>query len=140
MIAACRFSWLSSRPASCRSRGYYRKTSARPPWPSEKLIELSKDRRIGELTTLPVENAEPIQVLRFLPRTEYRPTDDFFDPGSAGRIDAEVGGHRLVPRTRPYGCVNRRPRRKGAPRSHARPCPVRLDGAAAGVLDSCARP
>ena len=54
-------------------------------------------RRLCELTGLPMSRTEPLQVVRYLPGQEYRPHQDWFDPGGAAyAANVAKGGQRLV--------------------------------------------
>ncbi|HTT11179.1 MAG TPA: 2OG-Fe(II) oxygenase [Burkholderiaceae bacterium] len=55
------------------------------------------EARIAELTSLPVENGEPIQILHYLPGAEYKPHFDYFDPKLAGNEKVlAMGGQRIA--------------------------------------------
>jgi prolyl 4-hydroxylase len=55
------------------------------------------ERRISELLGVPVENGEPIQVLRYLPGAEYKPHWDYFDPVQPGNATMlALGGQRVA--------------------------------------------
>jgi prolyl 4-hydroxylase len=55
------------------------------------------EARIAELTSIPLENGEPIQILHYLPGAEYKPHFDYFDPKLPGneRVLAQ-GGQRIA--------------------------------------------
>lgn len=42
------------------------------------------EARIGKLLNWPVENGEGLQILHYMPGTEYKPHYDYFDPGQPG--------------------------------------------------------
>ncbi len=55
------------------------------------------EKRIAEVTMLPKENGENIQVLRYSPGEEYLPHFDYFNPNSsAERRHFDRGGQRLA--------------------------------------------
>ena len=55
------------------------------------------EARIAELTSLPVENGEPIQILHYLPGAEYKPHFDYFDPKLTGNEKVlAMGGQRVA--------------------------------------------
>jgi len=55
------------------------------------------EARIAELTSLPVENGEPIQILHYLPGAEYKPHFDYFDPKLPGNEKVlAMGGQRIA--------------------------------------------
>jgi prolyl 4-hydroxylase len=55
------------------------------------------EARIAELTSLPVENGEPIQILHYVPGAEYKPHFDYFDPKLPGNEKVlEMGGQRIA--------------------------------------------
>jgi prolyl 4-hydroxylase len=55
------------------------------------------EQRISELTGIPEDKGEPLQVLRYLPGAEYKPHFDYFDPGYAGNEDIlAMGGQRFA--------------------------------------------
>ena len=55
------------------------------------------ERRISELVAVPIENGEPIQVLRYLPGAEYKPHWDYFDPSHPGNAKVlALGGQRVA--------------------------------------------
>lgn len=55
------------------------------------------EARISELLSFPVDNAEPIQVLRYGPGAEYKPHHDYFDPAFPGfEGSLAVGGQRVA--------------------------------------------
>jgi prolyl 4-hydroxylase len=55
------------------------------------------EARIAELTSLPVENGEPIQILHYQPGAEYKPHFDYFDPKLPGNEKVlQMGGQRIA--------------------------------------------
>jgi prolyl 4-hydroxylase len=55
------------------------------------------EARLAELTSCPLENGEPIQVLHYLPGTEYKPHYDYFNPSDPGnRQVLSMGGQRVA--------------------------------------------
>jgi len=53
--------------------------------------------RIAELTSCPLDNGEPIQVLHYRPGAEYKPHFDYFNPADAGnRQVLSMGGQRVA--------------------------------------------
>jgi prolyl 4-hydroxylase len=55
------------------------------------------EARIAELTSLPVEHGEPIQILHYLPGAEYKPHYDYFDPKQSGNEKVlAMGGQRIA--------------------------------------------
>ena len=55
------------------------------------------EARIADLTSLPVENGEPIQILHYLPGGEYKPHFDYFDPKLQGNEKVlAMGGQRIA--------------------------------------------
>ncbi len=55
------------------------------------------ERRIADLTGIPIDHGEPVQILRYLPGALYAPHQDYFppsDPGSAMHI--ATGGNRVA--------------------------------------------
>jgi prolyl 4-hydroxylase len=55
------------------------------------------EARISELTSLPIENGEPIQILHYLPGAEYKPHFDYFDPKLTGNEKVlAMGGQRIA--------------------------------------------
>jgi prolyl 4-hydroxylase len=55
------------------------------------------EARISELTSMPVENGEPIQILHYMPGAEYKPHFDYFDPKLAGNEKVlSMGGQRIA--------------------------------------------
>ncbi len=61
------------------------------------VVVASIERRIADLTHLPVENGEPIAVLHYGAGDEYRPHYDYFDPRVPGRdVPLSRGGQRLA--------------------------------------------
>lgn len=62
----------------------------------DEVVE-SVEERIAQLTHLPVENGEGMQILRYRPGELYRPHTDFFDPNDPPRVNQlQRGGQRLV--------------------------------------------
>jgi prolyl 4-hydroxylase len=55
------------------------------------------EARIADMTSIPLENGEPIQILHYLPGAEYKPHFDYFDPKQPGneRVLAQ-GGQRIA--------------------------------------------
>lgn len=55
------------------------------------------EERIANLTMMPIENGESIQVLHYLPGAEYKPHYDYFDPQTVGGAACfNRGGQRLA--------------------------------------------
>src|SRR5262245_19539667 len=55
------------------------------------------EARIADLTSIPVENGEPIQILHYLPGAEYKPHFDYFDPKLSGNEKVlSMGGQRIA--------------------------------------------
>lgn len=55
------------------------------------------DQRIADLTGLPVENGEPIQVLSYQVEGEYQPHYDYFSPNTVGGVSQlKRGGQRIA--------------------------------------------
>lgn len=55
------------------------------------------DARIAELVGWPMENGEPLQVLRYGPGAEYKPHYDYFDPARPGTVATlRQGGQRVA--------------------------------------------
>lgn len=55
------------------------------------------ETRIAELTSLPVEHGEPIQILHYVPGAEYKPHFDYFDPKLPGNDKVlSMGGQRIA--------------------------------------------
>ncbi len=55
------------------------------------------ERRIADLTSCPVENGEPIQVLHYTPGAQYKPHFDYFEPSHAGNAQIlAMGGQRIA--------------------------------------------
>ncbi len=55
------------------------------------------EARIAELTSIPLENGEPIQILHYLPGAEYKPHFDYFDPKLPGNDKVlQMGGQRIA--------------------------------------------
>jgi prolyl 4-hydroxylase len=55
------------------------------------------EARISELTSMPVENGEPIQILHYVPGAEYKPHFDYFDPKLPGNEKVlSMGGQRIA--------------------------------------------
>jgi len=55
------------------------------------------EERIADLTSLPIENGEPIQILHYMPGAEYKPHFDYFDPKLAGNEKVlSMGGQRIA--------------------------------------------
>ena len=55
------------------------------------------EARIAELTSMPVENGEPIQILHYVPGAEYKPHFDYFDPKLPGNEKVlAMGGQRIA--------------------------------------------
>ncbi len=55
------------------------------------------EARIAELTSIPIENGEPIQILHYLPGAEYKPHFDYFDPKLPGNDRVlQQGGQRIA--------------------------------------------
>jgi prolyl 4-hydroxylase len=55
------------------------------------------EARIAELTSCPLENGEPIQVLHYRPGAEYKPHYDYFNPADTGnRQVLSMGGQRIA--------------------------------------------
>lgn len=55
------------------------------------------EARIAELTSIPLENGEPIQILHYLPGAEYKPHFDYFDPKLPGNERVlQQGGQRIA--------------------------------------------
>jgi prolyl 4-hydroxylase len=55
------------------------------------------EARIAELTSLPVEHGEPIQILHYMPGAEYKPHYDYFDPKLPGNEKVlSMGGQRIA--------------------------------------------
>jgi prolyl 4-hydroxylase len=55
------------------------------------------EARIADLTSLPVENGEPIQILHYVPGAEYKPHFDYFDPKLPGNEKVlSMGGQRVA--------------------------------------------
>lgn len=55
------------------------------------------ERRISELVQCPVERGEPLQILHYQPRGEYKPHFDFFDPAQPGNeLVLKQGGQRVA--------------------------------------------
>jgi len=55
------------------------------------------EERIADLTSMPVENGEPIQILHYLPGAEYKPHFDYFDPKLQGNDKVlAMGGQRIA--------------------------------------------
>ena len=55
------------------------------------------EARIADLTSLPIENGEPIQILHYMPGAEYKPHFDYFDPKLAGNEKVlAMGGQRIA--------------------------------------------
>jgi len=55
------------------------------------------EARIGRLLRWPVENGEGLQVLHYLPGSEYKPHYDYFDPAQAGTAAlTRRGGQRVA--------------------------------------------
>lgn len=59
-----------------------------PLWESE--VD-ALDRRVQQLTRIPMTHAEQIQVLRYRPYEHYTAHHDFFDPGEYAERDREAG-------------------------------------------------
>lgn len=54
------------------------------------------EARIARLVNWPVENGEGVQVLQYVPGTEYKPHYDYFDPGEPGTATIlKRGGQRV---------------------------------------------
>jgi len=73
-----------------KSSSDYRTSSqwSYPLW-DEAILPL--DRRVQQLTRIPMTHAEQIQVLRYLPNEHYTAHHDFFDPGEYSGRDRESG-------------------------------------------------
>lgn len=55
------------------------------------------EARIADLTSLPVEHGEPIQILHYMPGAEYKPHFDYFDPKLSGNEKVlAMGGQRIA--------------------------------------------
>lgn len=55
------------------------------------------ERRIADLTGVPVDHGEPLQILHYPPSAEYRPHWDYFDPAHPGSAKLlEKGGQRVA--------------------------------------------
>jgi prolyl 4-hydroxylase len=55
------------------------------------------EARIAELTSYPLENGEPIQVLNYGPGAEYKPHFDYFNPADPGNHQVlSMGGQRIA--------------------------------------------
>lgn len=65
--------------------------------PLRDVVVWNIERRLAALSGLPLENGEPLVILRYGPGDEYRPHFDFFDPDVPGQAVAlDNGGQRLV--------------------------------------------
>ena len=63
---------------------------------SDRIVE-QVERRLCQLTKLPRENGEAIQVLRYQKGAQYLPHHDYFDEKTVGgKSEADRGGQRLV--------------------------------------------
>jgi len=55
------------------------------------------ERRLAELTSCPLENGEPIQVLHYTPGAQYKPHYDYFEPSHEGNAQIlSRGGQRIA--------------------------------------------
>lgn len=55
------------------------------------------ERRIAEITGVPVENGEPLQILHYGVGGEYLPHHDFFEPSDPGSaVHTRTGGQRIA--------------------------------------------
>lgn len=67
-----------------------------PTQPDDKVIRRI-EKRISNLTKLPIENGEGLQILNYVEGAEYRPHWDYFDPKTpGGLIHFNRGGQRLA--------------------------------------------
>lgn len=63
----------------------------------ENELVVRLEARIAALTSSPVENGEPIQVLHYRPGAEYKPHHDYFNPSDAGNREVlSTGGQRVA--------------------------------------------
>ncbi|WP_082065259.1 2OG-Fe(II) oxygenase [Xanthomonas sp. MUS 060] len=66
---------------------------------AEVALVANIEQRIAELTGIPVENGEGLQVLHYLPGQHYIPHWDYFppeSPSSANIVRPELGGQRIA--------------------------------------------
>jgi prolyl 4-hydroxylase len=64
--------------------------------PGETELVAGIERRIAELVQWPVDRAEGLQVLRYVPGAEYHPHHDYFDPTTpGGAANLKRGGARV---------------------------------------------
>lgn len=65
--------------------------------PAEFAVCARLEERIARLLDWPLENGEGLQILRYLPGTEYKPHYDYFDPAEPGTpAILKRGGQRLA--------------------------------------------
>ena len=65
--------------------------------PLRDVVVWNIEQRLAAITGLPVQNGEPLALLRYEPGDEYRPHCDFFDPQVPAQATALAnGGQRLV--------------------------------------------
>lgn len=54
------------------------------------------EQRISKLASLPAENIEPLQLVRYFPGQQYREHYDWFHNDDAGKIELSYGGQRVI--------------------------------------------
>jgi len=54
------------------------------------------EKRISEITAIPVENGEGIQILNYIDGGEYKPHYDYFPDNEGGRANMSEAGQRII--------------------------------------------